>query len=63
MTLRQHDSWIWIRKVITIRHKVAMDSSLEGLSYILRKNNNFLLTKMAEKSIVFLNRNNIRRAE
>ena len=35
-----------------------MDSSLEGLSYIFRKNNNFLLTKMAEKSIVFLNRNN-----
>lgn len=63
MTLRQHDSWIWIRKAITIRHKVAMDSSLEGLSYIFRKNNNFLLTKMAEKSIVFLNRNNIRRAE
>lgn len=63
MTLRQHDSWIWIRKVITIRHKVAMDSSLEELSYIFRKNNNFLLTKMAEESIVFLNRNNIRRAE
>ena len=40
-----------------------MDSSLEGLSYIFCKNNNFLLTKMAEKSIVFLNRNNIRRAE
>lgn len=40
-----------------------MDSSLVGLSYIFCKNNNFLLTKMAEKSIVFLNRNNIRRAE
>ena len=49
MTLRQHDSWIWIRKVITIRHKVAMDSSLEGLSYIFRKNNNFLVDKDGRK--------------
>ena len=49
MTLRQHDSWIWIRKVITIRHKAAMDSSLLGLSYIFRKNNNFLVDKDGRK--------------